>query len=276
MKKGVLFTLADDYGLCPEVDAGILETVRAGLVTSVDVLVNPDYRCDYPGLCRSGAAVGLHLNLTFGRPCVRGGVLAGLPGGGGGFISRPEVLLAGLDLAAAAREWRGQLACFRRLTGREPAHLSVHKHLHGRHRGLLELCADLARECRAPLRALDAGMRDWCRHRGCLANDHFLGDVSPDPYWTLDRLAGQLAALPPGGVTELMCHPGRGARDVAGLWYLAQRDTERETFCSAGARALLGRFELVPCRREFFRRPGDRPSLQGSPGGAGCSRSGGR
>ena len=249
-----LLVVADDLGLCPEVNAGILETVRAGTVTTADLLVNPPYAADPAEFEAAGAALGLHLNLTHGCPCARAEEVPSLVDGAGCFLSRREDVLARFALAEAECELRRQVAWFRAQVGHEPCHLSLHKHLHAHDARLLRLAATLARECGAPLRSVDQATRDACRAQGALTNDAFLGDVRPAPYWTLERLRGQLATVA-AGVTELMCHPGREVPPIPGLWYLAERDTERETFCAPAARVLLSARHLTPCTATVFREP---------------------
>src|SRR5438105_6114679 len=66
---------ADDFGLSPGVNDGILEAHAAGVVSSVSVLVNaPGWEDAVAALRGGGAALGagLHLNLTAGEP-VSGG-----------------------------------------------------------------------------------------------------------------------------------------------------------------------------------------------------------
>ena len=38
-----------------------------------------------------------------------------------------------------------------------------------------------------------------------------------------------------------MCHPGYASPPIHGLWYLPERETERQTFLSPEARRLLAR-----------------------------------
>lgn len=251
MRERWLIVVADDLGLSPEVDAGILETVRAGTVTTADLFVNPPYAADLEPFLAAGVALGLHLNLTHGSPCSDPGEAPSLVDAEGRFLARREEALARLTAADAELELRRQLERFRDLTGQDPCHISLHKHLHAHDERILHLAAALARECGAPLRSVDTATRAACRATGTRTNDHFLGEVRPAPYWTLDRLR-QAAATPADGLTELMCHPGRNVKPIPGLWYLAERDTERETFCSPEARTLLAAWHCVPCGPRLF------------------------
>ena len=69
MTARTLIVNADDFGLTAGVSRGILDAHRKGIVTSTTVIVN---RSIDPALVEqlvaSGLGVGLHLNLTLGRP----------------------------------------------------------------------------------------------------------------------------------------------------------------------------------------------------------------
>src|SRR5207244_10737724 len=68
-----LIVNADDFGLTPQVSAGILTAHRHGIVSSTTALVTVAIDDDSVGALRdSGLGVGLHVNLTLGRPLSRG------------------------------------------------------------------------------------------------------------------------------------------------------------------------------------------------------------
>ena len=246
MNRPVLIVVADDLGISPEVDAGILDAVRAGAVTTADMFVNPPFEASPSPVAMAGASLGLHLNLTHGRPCAAASDVPSLVDHAGRFLGSRDALLDRLDPDDARREWQWQLRRFQERVGHVPRHVSVHKQLHREDARLLALAAELAVQCGAPLRTLDPVMRDACRAMGARTADGFLGDVRPAPFWTLARLREQLAAIHTG-TTELMCHPGRNMKPIEDIWYIAERDVERESLCSPEARALLSRFRLVTC-----------------------------
>ena len=62
---------ADDFGMNPAVNAGILSLAACGRLSATSLLVDGSAaRADIPALRSSGLQVGLHLNLTesFGQP----------------------------------------------------------------------------------------------------------------------------------------------------------------------------------------------------------------
>jgi len=252
MSNQYLIVNADDGGLSPETDEGILDTIFSGVVTSISLLVNPPFCSHIRAFTQSGVSIGLHLNLTLGKPCSPspGPTLVGRDGS---FRSNGHENALGFDGASVKAEFLNQLDRFRDLTGVDPTHLDVHKHLHQRSAAILSVVMEIAAELNTPVRCLDEAMQRTCKAAGVMATDQFLGDVVPAPYWTLERMKTELAGLPEG-ITELMCHPAKGMKPVEGLTYVAQRDEERKTLSSPEAKELLAPFRLVNFRTAPFRR----------------------
>ncbi|MGH7310933.1 MAG: ChbG/HpnK family deacetylase, partial [Candidatus Rokuibacteriota bacterium] len=64
-----LIVNADDFGMTPGVSAGILRAHRHGIVTSTTMLVTADVdRDQLAAALDSGLGLGIHLNLTLGKP----------------------------------------------------------------------------------------------------------------------------------------------------------------------------------------------------------------
>jgi len=243
---------ADDGGLSPAIDEGILDTIRAGSITSVSLLVNPPFSPCIKAFKESGVSIGLHLNLTLGKPCTPSPppLLVDQEGRFHGYGSSNH---SALERATVKVEFLQQLDRFRDLTGTEPTHLDVHKHLHRSSAVVLSVVLEMAVMLNIPLRCTDDAGRSACRAAEIMATDHFLGDVKPSPYWTIERLKEQLERVSPG-ITELMCHPGRNGMPMEGITYMAERDEERRTFCSSEARELLASLRLVNFRTAPFIR----------------------
>jgi predicted glycoside hydrolase/deacetylase ChbG (UPF0249 family) len=222
---------ADDLGYDPAVNAGIVQAMRAGVVTSATLMVNLPHSADGAAAAR-GLAVGLHFNLARGRPLSRSFPERLLHQG-----EFDEAQVTQLPATVVEDEARAQIERAEALLGRPATHLDVHRHLH-RHPDVLEGVASVAQERSLPVRALDASMRTRLRARGVRVTDHFIGDAGAEPYWTLARFLRAVEALPPG-TTELMCHPGFLPTHVR-TGYAAQRVVELQTFTSEEARAALG------------------------------------
>jgi chitin disaccharide deacetylase len=121
---------ADDFGLAVPISRGILRLAARGRLSDVSCIVNAP---DWPGRAHELAAapvrLGLHLNLTEGRPlsATLAAVWPTLPS-----LPRLIVLahLRRLPLAALRDELDAQLAAFIAGCGRAPAHLDGHQHVH--------------------------------------------------------------------------------------------------------------------------------------------------
>jgi predicted glycoside hydrolase/deacetylase ChbG (UPF0249 family) len=242
-----LIVNADDFGLTVGVSRGILRAHREGLVTSTTVLTTmaPQPEEDAAAVASRGLGLGLHFNLTWGRPMSPVGTVPSLVDAEGRF---------GRDLAAlrerarpddVRREGEAQIEAFTRRFGRAPTHLDSHHHVHRVPR-VMDAVVDVALAARLPLRSQDAGFRDGLRRHGIATTDHFVGDAQGEPYWTTERLLDQLATLPLG-LTELMCHPGLFDEDLAYSRYGRQREVELAAMCDAEARATVERLDIRLC-----------------------------
>jgi len=205
--SSILIVNADDLGYDPEIDRGILEAHRLGLVTSASAMVEGP--SSDRALAEAPASLGLGLHA---------------------------VLDAELGRARAEAEISRQAERFERLRGAPPTHLDTHRHAHARP-AVLEAVAAVALRQHLPVRAIDGPMREELRRRGVATSDHFLGDAALRPCWTRDRFLGALAALA-GGVTELMCHPGH-APSVTRTSFGKEREIELAALCDPAARASL-------------------------------------
>ncbi len=228
-----LIVNADDLGLAPEVDRGIEAAAAAGIVTSTTLLVTTPGAAGGAAAARrllaAGRSVGLHVDLTTGRPAGPAAAVAPIVSACGGFLADPAQRRAALDApaaaAAVAAEVRAQAERFRDLVGAAPSHLDSHKHTHRDHSAVRAAVVEVARRLGVPVRAQDAATRAALRVGGVRTPDAFVGDVGIEPYWTVERLLATIPALEPG-TTELMCHPGEPMGPIPGLFYCAQRAAE--------------------------------------------------
>jgi chitin disaccharide deacetylase len=241
-----LIVNADDFGLTVGVSQGILHAHRDGLVTSTTVLASlpPQEELD-AGAAGSGLGLGLHFNLTWGRPVSPAGTVASLVDGEGRFGRDLSVLQARARPDEVRRECEAQIEAFARRFGRAPTHLDSHHHVHRLPR-VMDAVVDVALAARLPLRSQDPGFRDGLRRHGIVTTDTFVGDAQAEPYWTSERLLDRLATLPLG-VTELMCHPGVFDEALAYSRYGRQREVELAALCDVEARATVTRLDIQLC-----------------------------
>ncbi len=204
-----LIVNADDLGYDPEIDRGILEASRRGIVSSATAMVDTPFAARALDAAPPTLGIGLHAVLDPVLP-------------------RP----------AAEAELRRQLRSFERLRGAPATHLDSHKHAH-RSPAILEAMAAVAVEHSLPVRALDAVMRAALRQKGVATAEHFLGDARLRPCWTAERLLEALESLPEG-TTEIMSHPGY-APSSARTSFGQEREVELAALLDPRARAVLER-----------------------------------
>jgi predicted glycoside hydrolase/deacetylase ChbG (UPF0249 family) len=205
----VLIVNADDLGYDPEIDRGILEAHRGGIVTSATAMVETPFAA--AALRGAPRSLGVGLHAVVDPALGRGGAEAVL---------------------------RRQLARFEELRGAPPTHLDSHKHAHARPE-ILAAFAAVAAERGLPVRAMDEATRAALRGAGVRAADRFLGDASLRPAWTVEALVTSLGALEEG-VTELMAHPGH-APSHARTSFGVEREQELLALCDPRARSALAR-----------------------------------
>ncbi|CAH1233785.1 YDJC [Branchiostoma lanceolatum] len=134
MKKLVIN--ADDFGYCPERNRGIVESYLHGDVTTASLMANTDAAEDAIKLARlHSIPLGLHLNLTEGRPVSnRQRAESSLVDGGGWFHGklgvRKTAYSGGLNTTEVRDEVEAQLRWFVDLLGKPPTHIDGHNHVH--------------------------------------------------------------------------------------------------------------------------------------------------
>jgi len=252
----LLIVNADDYGRAPGVSRGILAAHREGVVTSTTVMVNQ------PGveeqlaeaLACPGLGVGLHLVYTAWRPVLPPEQVPDLVDDNGLFLEQHDVWARAeqIPLDQLQAELTAQLERFVDLAGRLPDHLDCHHFVH-LYPPFFQVYADLAARFHLPLRIpfppetefeqaartlpfLEGFPRDLVRGmivtnsalvkaRRLAHPDRFISTFFGRRALTLEALFGLLETLP-GGVTELMCHPGYDDPALAASSYRAEREIE--------------------------------------------------
>ncbi|ANJ66285.1 hypothetical protein A9404_01845 [Halothiobacillus diazotrophicus] len=259
--------VADDYGLSPEVDAGILDLVAAGRLSGFGCLTQlPRWQEAARAISTESVSVdvGLHLNLTQGF-------------GAAWYRPLPRLILSaylgGLSATTVSRSFAEQIDRFTDALGRAPDYIDGHQHVHQLPRvrdALLDLLESRGLRpwlrVTAPLIAPPADLKAWliahlgaprfrdgCRRLGLAINPAFGGvygfDTDEAGYRTL--LEAWLAKAPDGSL--LMCHPGRaGARTALDPISLA-RSVERAVLLGPDWADMLASYhcELVNGTRAY-------------------------
>jgi hopanoid biosynthesis associated protein HpnK len=260
---------ADDFGFTPDVNEGIVEGHRRGILTATTLMANGAAFDDAVEWAREAPSldIGCHLVLIGGRSLTTSKALP---------RSVPQ-LLAALT-RREIRVYEELAAQVRRIedAGLRPTHLDTHKHTHLAP-PVLDAVARLAEETgirwvRRPfdfpltasrgtiprmkqltsdaLRLLRRRFHRVLQKHGCLTTDYFAGFQITGRFRS--RQLVELLAQLPEGTTELMCHPGR-CRDAlrgAPTRLKESREAELEALIDPEVRESLERhgIELVSYR----------------------------
>jgi len=127
---------ADDFGLCEGVNKGIYEAHTKGVLTSATIMANMPAAQKAVELAKKlpKLGVGVHLNLTNGKPICRDEILKLILNAEGKFALSPgklaiASLLTGKVRAAIEAELEAQIQWVID-RGIKPTHLDSHKHIH--------------------------------------------------------------------------------------------------------------------------------------------------
>lgn len=243
---------ADDFGLSPQVDAGILEAYRRGVVRSTALLVNfPDAKESIARLTEApDLEVGVHLNLTAGPPVRQLKDVRSLVRADGNFHDFTTffglVALGRINWEEVFSEWEAQMNLGINL-GCQFTFLTSHQHVHmvpaaarvfaklARKFGVgaVRLSGFRLRDMLRPLRLKGlalapfvSSVRRIFQQEDVFCNDSIFEIPPGKPDAALLQLCAIIKTLG-DGVHELVCHPGYvdpmlAARDS----YIGPRPTE--------------------------------------------------
>lgn len=230
-----LIVHADDFNLTPGVNRGILQAYRDGVVRSTSIMINLDGAEASAEMLKAtpGLEVGLHANLTWGRPLSGG---KSLIDDSGVFPRKPSLTLPRLDIDEAEREIRAQLQRCTDL-GITLTHMDSHHHLHDDPR-VADMFIRLAKERGIALRSYD-GFRDRVRSEGVPTPDAFVVDFYGGDTLSVDYLVRRIETLPEG-TSELCCHPAHVDEALRAISsYADPRATELEVLTDPRITAAL-------------------------------------
>jgi predicted glycoside hydrolase/deacetylase ChbG (UPF0249 family) len=195
-----LIVNADDFGFTRDVNAGIVEAHREGILTATTLMANGNAFDDAVALARENPSldVGCHLVLVQGRSVAD--PARELP------RTLKDLLIALVRRQLPLyQEGRAQLTKIL-AAGIRPTHIDTHKHTHLLP-GVLDVVIRLAHEFQIPwIRRLGFPI-SGSRFKSLNTTDHFTG-FRLTGRLDAHRLAAALGKLSPG-LTEFMCHPGK-------------------------------------------------------------------
>ncbi|MGL5656854.1 MAG: ChbG/HpnK family deacetylase [Fusobacteriaceae bacterium] len=187
MKK-MLIVNADDFGLSPSVNYGIVECFSYGILTSTTLMINQKFTKHAIRLSKlyPKISIGLHITLD------KGYSLSGVSSltNERGELQNSQYLLKNGKEEDFYREIELQLEKFIELVGKRPTHLDTHHHIHLRNETALNAVKRIAEKYNFKYRTQEILMEEFYSNN---ANKAFL----------LSKLESEKREL-----TEIMCHPG--------------------------------------------------------------------
>ncbi len=275
MKK--LIVNADDFGLHPLINQGIIKGYREGFITSTSLMPSAPACGEAAALAREnhGLGVGVHLTLVGGvKPVLPASQVPTLTDADGLFPA--DYVVFAKRLYTGAVNW-GQLEAELRAqiekalaTGLNITHIDSHQHTHVLpllNRLVLKLCNEyninrmrIPREayCFSGGFAAGLGRRigrcglSFCADMAALAADsrgiahpqHFFGMLAGGNLNAV--LVGNILRALPDGVSEIMTHPGldTAALSKAFSWHYHWQE-ELNAYLDGGNKALLAQREVA-------------------------------
>jgi hopanoid biosynthesis associated protein HpnK len=237
-----LIVNADDLGLTPAVNRGVVRAFQDGIVTSASLLVTGSAFEEAVALARQNPKldVGLHLTLVEERAVLGPDALPTLVDETGRFpLTSAEfirrAILGGINWLEVEHEIAAQIALFQE-TGLRLSHLDSHQHVH-MFPPVFQIVRRLARRVesvwiRNPIgpwrKSPDTPMGRWLRLLGLnlttLSARAFQGrprPQMPDAMYGFEasgcltrRALEQILQKIPNGLYELVCHPGEDDADT--------------------------------------------------------------
>jgi hopanoid biosynthesis associated protein HpnK len=234
---------ADDFGLSPGINAGIIEGHKKGVVTSASIMVNSPAFEEAVKLAHAheGLGIGVHLNVLRGKAILPRAEVPSLVDAAGRFLRSPISLCCGIlgkrvDLDHLSGEFSAQIQrAFE--AGLHPTHLNSEKHVHMyppifarvvklaekygikavRWTGQYPRARTLMRWNRRSYKDLLVSLcakvcRKHLEDSAVMSNDYFYGLMETGSL-TAEVFKGILPRVK-DGVTEIMCHPGYVGQDL--------------------------------------------------------------
>ena len=274
-----LIVNADDFGLTTEVNQAIIDGHCRGLISSASLLANGEAFESAVALSREAPrlGIGIHLNLTEGKPVALTSSIPSLVEGQDSFARTPgslwrAIILRRVSVADIEKELRAQIEKVV-AAGMVPTHLDSHKHVHALP-VLGKMSIGLAREYGIPaircvverwpplshllrrypraaptilrqrlasftLAVMSRGWRRQLRGAGVACASHFYG-LTPTGFLDAEIL-GEILSHLPDGTSELMCHPGHvdNALRRTPTRLLGQREMEYQALTRPAMKLML-------------------------------------
>ena len=243
-----LIVNADDFGRTCDINRGILHAFRYGIVSSASLLANFEAFEQAVDMAKKfHLPVGIHFNLTEGRPVSESTDVASLVDSQGRFFKKNTFMLYLMQGRISEHDVRTELSaqlsrCIN--AGLKQDHYNSHHHIH-----ILPMIGRVCRECAAefgiintrrvsrplPGQSMRSTSQQWLAF---FAESKLSFPPESRMFWGFELmnkgdkravLKNTLRQLQPGA-HELMCHPGFFSDENIGLYNLERFD-ELQALC---------------------------------------------
>jgi len=203
--KTKLIINADDYGLSPLFNKGIVELAKEGVISSLSVMIRRNF-IDVAELKNlKNISLGLHLELKEDD---------------------------------ALEEIESQIKAFEHKLGFLPSHLDSHKHPHLTKNNLPKVIT-IAQKYSLPLRSYMAANRKLIKNAGLKTPDAYI-DWHPERIAILENDFQKLSVP----VAEMVCHPGYFDKNSTSS-YNERRKQELNFLKSAQFKEMIKKFKII-------------------------------
>ena len=232
---------ADDCDLTAGETRGILLAHDRGMVTSTTLMMNLPLseRTVKELKKRKSLGLGVHLNVTFGKPLAKPSQISSLLKSGGIFRRPDDYQKKAPQVKDVVREYETQIKLFENRFGRNPDHLDTHHHLHDRP-VFFKALASVAGKRKLPIRRSKLFQELPSRETsGLKTTDYLFGNLAAQFLWEAGPFGGVVENLPEG-TSEIACHPGFYDTDLVRVSSLRRmREVELKLFSDAKLRKRL-------------------------------------
>ena len=143
----------DDLGYTMGINEGMVVACKRGILRSTTAIMNGAYIKEGAEMMKDNPeiGVGLHLNLTLGKPLTDCPSLTD-PETGLFYAGRTEVWKHNPDYQEIEREWNAQMEAFIEVFGKKPDHIDSHHSVHDATPQAYEIASALSSEYSLPMR----------------------------------------------------------------------------------------------------------------------------
>ena len=233
-----LIVNADDFGLTPGINAGIVQAHLHGIVSSATLMVHGAAAEEAAAWAREHPSLGVGLHIDLWEHALRDGQ----------WVRTYEHCAENTQAVRAEIERQFERFCV--LLGQAPDHIDTHQHVHREPLVGTEVRALASRH------GLALRGHGGLRYVGGFYGQDDTGGLYPEGI-TPERLMELINTVPDDGVTELSCHPGHVAADDAlgGTMYRLERNIECQSLCDPRVRARLAQGDVRLGTFADFDRP---------------------